>query len=219
MQQSKVEFDNTNLDNLSSGNFSNFPPVDSGNHPSVVFDNLPAEFSGTAVPCTTSATTSILEVFAPTSCEPQHTSYDSAPMSPISAPSVALSAETSRTEVSEGSPHVAGQASSVPQLPLEPLQPKYRHVCTEAGCSESFGLRRQLENHMKKHKFHTGEICSASYSHRKSLREHRQSKHDNIRYNCDVPGCRETVAHRKNLARHKALRHRPQSNNSTLLPA
>ncbi|KAH7069049.1 hypothetical protein BKA63DRAFT_100275 [Paraphoma chrysanthemicola] len=59
-------------------------------------------------------------------------------------------------------------------------QKKYRHVC---------------------------DVCDASYPHRKNLREHKQTKHLQLRYVCDVVGCGASMAQKKNLARHKAKKH------------
>jgi hypothetical protein len=49
--------------------------------------------------------------------------------------------------------------------------------------------------------------CTKAYKHPKSLREHKQSKHQKKRYRCDVDGCNESVAQKKNLKRHKESRH------------
>ncbi|KAH7088863.1 hypothetical protein FB567DRAFT_522495 [Paraphoma chrysanthemicola] len=54
---------------------------------------------------------------------------------------------------------------------------------------------------------HVCDICDASYPHRKNLREHKQTKHLQLRYVCDVVGCGASMAQKKNLARHKAKKH------------
>ncbi|XPS76613.1 hypothetical protein M3J09_008661 [Ascochyta lentis] len=49
--------------------------------------------------------------------------------------------------------------------------------------------------------------CSAHYPHAKSLRDHKQSKHQGKRYACNIAGCETVVAHKKNLRRHKENQH------------
>lgn len=68
--------------------------------------------------------------------------------------------------------------------------------------------QRRFKHHARKHKVYACDLCPASYPHPKSLREHRQTKHEGIRYFCNIDGCRKSVAQKKNLARHKAMKHR-----------
>ncbi|KAF2855710.1 hypothetical protein T440DRAFT_475077 [Plenodomus tracheiphilus IPT5] len=51
------------------------------------------------------------------------------------------------------------------------------------------------------------EDCLEGYNHRKNLREHKQTKHHHLRFQCDFPGCKKSVAQKKNLARHKIAKH------------
>lgn len=50
-------------------------------------------------------------------------------------------------------------------------------------------------------------ICGIRYPHAKSLRDHKQSKHEGKRYACSVAGCKAIVAHKKNLKRHMETKH------------
>lgn len=91
---------------------------------------------------------------------------------------------------------------------LQPIKPAaLRFPCKVEGCPRRFTQQRQLDNHMKKHRMYSCNVCPAVYPHPKSLREHKQTKHLGKRYPCDVAGCDESVAQKKNLARHKAIKH------------
>ncbi len=58
------------------------------------------------------------------------------------------------------------------------------------------------------------DVCGVRYSHAKTPRDHKQSKHEGRRYKCLVPGCNITVAHQKNLRRHMERRHGSYGMNS-----
>jgi hypothetical protein len=88
---------------------------------------------------------------------------------------------------------------------ISPVAPKF--ACKVDCCYRRFTQQRQLDNHMRRHQLYSCDACPATYPHSKSLREHKQTKHQGKRYTCDVPGCTDTVAQRKNLARHKIIKH------------
>jgi len=50
--------------------------------------------------------------------------------------------------------------------------------------------------------------CTKKYPHAKSLREHKQTVHDNKTYICDVPGCNKILTLKRNLRRHKQSKHK-----------
>ncbi|KAF1941771.1 hypothetical protein EJ02DRAFT_191894 [Clathrospora elynae] len=83
------------------------------------------------------------------------------------------------------------------------------YPCKAPDCSKHFSHQRKLKNHAKTHqrKTYVCETCPAQYPHAKSLREHRQTKHQNMRYYCDVEGCGDFVAQKKNMKRHKESKH------------
>ncbi|OAL44529.1 hypothetical protein IQ07DRAFT_604891 [Pyrenochaeta sp. DS3sAY3a] len=83
------------------------------------------------------------------------------------------------------------------------------HVCKVLSCSKAFPLERQLKSHMRTHqrRIFSCDQCSQQYPHPKNLREHKQTKHDKIRYPCDVQGCTQILAQKKNLERHKRSKH------------
>jgi hypothetical protein len=68
---------------------------------------------------------------------------------------------------------------------------------------------RQSSGHEGRHKRYSCDECTRTYPHRKNLREHKQTKHRQVRYFCDVEGCKQSLAHKKNLSRHKAGKHGP----------
>lgn len=103
--------------------------------------------------------------------------------------------------------------SNRPVINIQRLEQK--HVCTHTGCSKRFTTGPQLKRHIKSHKMYSCDMCTRTYPHPKSLREHRQTKHERKRYYCDVDGCNKSVAQKKNLARHKASEHQMNTISST----
>jgi hypothetical protein len=65
----------------------------------------------------------------------------------------------------------------------------------------------KLVSKQRRSKKYRCDECPTSYDHPKNLREHKQTKHRRIRYTCDYPGCKKSVAQKKNLARHKVAKH------------
>jgi hypothetical protein len=103
--------------------------------------------------------------------------------------------------------HITGLEVSTRLFPerISPVAPKF--ACKVDGCSRRFTQQRQLDNHMRRHQLYFCDACPATYPHSKSLREHKQTKHQGKRYPCDVPRCTDTVAQSKKLARHKIIKH------------
>jgi hypothetical protein len=111
-----------------------------------------------------------------------------------------LESDTPSTSSSSGSNNI------VLYQPLLPVPRQY--ICDERGCSNRFTQPRQLEKHKRKHKLFYCNECTISFPHPKNLREHKASRHQGLRYPCDVPGCGETVTQKRNLPRHKANKHK-----------
>jgi len=117
---------------------------------------------------------------------------------PITASPTELSSDTA-SQTSEASKQLA------PRLLSRTVS---AYVCPVKGCSKRFLQRQQLSSHALMHqRAYACDYCPAQYPHAKSLREHRQTKHLNIRYKCNIEGCNESVAQKKNLRRHKRARH------------
>jgi len=103
----------------------------------------------------------------------------------------------------------------VTTTPQPPMVDLVRHLPNQttpsislSPSSESSATASEEGRHADQtHKKYKCNRCSAGYDHRKNLREHKQAKHQRIRYFCNVEGCNESVAQKKNLARHKAGKH------------
>ena len=64
-----------------------------------------------------------------------------------------------------------------------------------------------LEVHVKKHQTHTCPECNKSFSSKYYLKEHRLSKHLNVRFTCPLAGCGKSLASRTVLKSHMDLMH------------